>query len=75
MEYWGDVNRYTNEPNGIGFAIATKFKKICYIGSWKDGLLKGWGQKYIYHPTIAGYEILWGKFTGAKFNVNDRLGP
>ncbi len=74
MEYWGEVNSYTRVPQGLGFAIAVKFKKVCYIGRWQDGLLKGWGQKYINHPTIGGFEILWGKFTGAKFSVNDRSG-
>ena len=43
MEYWGEVNRYTRVPFGLGFAIAVKFKKVCYIGRWSDGLLKGWG--------------------------------
>lgn len=34
MEYWGDVNSYTKVPQGLGFAFALKFKKVCYIGRW-----------------------------------------
>lgn len=43
MEYWGDVNAYTKVPHGLGFALALKFKKVCYIGRWHEGILKGWG--------------------------------
>ena len=36
--------------------------------------MKGYGQKYFYHPNIAQFEIIWGCFTGAIHSTNDRVG-
>ena len=44
------------------------------IGHFQDGALRGYGQKYVYHPTFALYEVLWGNFTGAVFDPDTRVG-